>query len=218
LCTAKAKALAMKDLEEIDIKILKELLKDARKSFTAIAEECHTSKDIIWKHYKEMEKAGIIVGATIQLNYQKFGYSGVAMMLLNVDSQDINDVFGRLKKIPDIGSFRYYNSTHNLAAISQLKSLRDLEHVKKIISKQSRINEIKTYLWTDVRNIPENILAGTFENKTEKANESPQTDADAQKNLLKIDEIDMQIVEKLTKNGRLPFSKIAQEIGASPKT
>ena len=28
----------------------------------------------------------------------------------------------------------------------------------------------------------------------------------------------MQIVEKLTKNGRLPFSKIAQEIGASTDT
>ena len=44
----------MKDLEEIDVKILKELLKDGRKSFTTIAEEYQTSKDIVWKHYKNM--------------------------------------------------------------------------------------------------------------------------------------------------------------------
>lgn len=63
----------MSALEEIDIKILKELLKDGRKSFTTIAEEYHTSKDIIWKHYQNMASAGIIVGATTQFNYPKFG-------------------------------------------------------------------------------------------------------------------------------------------------
>ena len=61
-------------------------------------------------------------------------------------------------------------------------------------------------------------MVGTFENKTEKANENSQAGTDAQKSSVKIDEIDMQIVEKLTKNGRLPFSKIAQEIGASTDT
>ena len=102
LCTTKAGLVAMKDLEEIDVKILKELLKDGRKSFTTIAEECQTSKDIIWKHYKNMTEAGIIVGATIQFNYPKFGYSGVAMIMLSVESQYVTDVFERLKKIPDI--------------------------------------------------------------------------------------------------------------------
>jgi DNA-binding Lrp family transcriptional regulator len=208
----------MKDLEEIDVKILKELLKDGRKSFTTIAEECHTSKDIIWKHYKNMRDAGIIVGATIQFNYPKFGYSGVAMITISVESQYVTDVFERLKKTPDITCFRYYNAAHNLVAISLVKSLRDLERVKELISKQSIINEIKTCLWTDARNIPENILVGIFENKTEKASETSQVGTDAQKSSVKIDEIDMQIVEKLTKNGRLSFSKIAQEIGASTDT
>ena len=215
----KLELVAMKDLEEIDVKILRELLKDGRKSFTTIAEECHTSKDIVWKHYKNMTAAGIIVGATIQFNYPKFGYTGLAMMTLSVESQYVTDVFERLKKIPDLISFRCYNASHNLAAISRLKSLRDLERIKELINRQSTINEIKICLWTDVRNIPENILVGTFEHKTEKANgKRSEAGVDAQKSSVKIDEIDMQIVEKLIKNGRLPFSKIAQEIGVSTDT
>ncbi|MGO8805317.1 MAG: Lrp/AsnC family transcriptional regulator [Candidatus Bathyarchaeia archaeon] len=214
----KAGLVAMKDLEEIDVKILKELLKDGRKSFTTIAKECHISKDIVWKHYKDMKEVGIIVGATIQFNYLKFGYTGVARMMLSVESQYVTDVFERLKKIPGIVSFRLYNSTYNLAAIAELKSLRDLECVKELISKHNIINEINTCLWTDVRNIPENIFVDRFENKTEKANESSQTGVDAQKSTVKIDEIDMQIVKKLTKEARSPFSKIAQEIGASTDT
>ena len=95
-------------VKDLDVKVLKELLKDGRKSFTTIAEECQTSKDIIWKHYKDMTKAGIIVGATIQFNYPMFGYSGVAMITLSVESQFVTDVFERLKKIPDITCFRYY--------------------------------------------------------------------------------------------------------------
>jgi Lrp/AsnC family transcriptional regulator, regulator for asnA, asnC and gidA len=209
----------MKELQEIDVTILQELLKDGRKSFTTIAKENHTSTDVIWKHYKEMKKAGIIVGATIQFNYQKFGYSGVAMNLLSVESQHIGEVLERLKKIPDVVTFRHYNATHNIAAISMLKDLRDLEHAKEIITKQSKINEIKTYLWIDVRNIPENILTCESETKSEKVEQKTSlSNLDAQKASLKLDDIDMQIVEKLTKNGRLPFSKIGKEIGASTDT
>jgi Lrp/AsnC family transcriptional regulator for asnA, asnC and gidA len=69
-----------------------------------------------------------------------------------------------------------------------------------------------------VKNSPENILK-TFENKTEKVDEkSSQADPGTYSNAIKLDEIDMQIVEKLTKNGRASFRKIAQEIGISTDT
>lgn len=209
----------MKDIKKIDLKILQELLKDGRKSLTILAEELHESKDTIWKHYKEMVKAGIIVGATTQFNYTKFGYTGVATILLSVESQHTNNVFERLNRIPDIQCFRYYNSKYNLGAISTLKNLEDLEYVKRVISERSSINEMNIHLWTDVRNIPENILAGTLENKTGKAPEKSLKDTiETSKTPAKIDEIDIQIVEKLTKNGRMPFRKIAQEMGVSTDT
>ncbi len=206
----------MRELSEIDVKILKELLKDGRKNFTAIAEACKTSKDIVWKHFKEMRKAGIIVGATIQFNYQKFGYTGVALILLSTDSQNINEVSERLKKIPNVSSFRYYNAMYSLAVISQLKSLRDLEFVKETMTRQSKINEIKTCLWTDVRNIPENILEIQSEQSLSTA-KADEKFSEPQKKI-QIDEIDLQIAEKLRANGRLPFSRIAQEIGTSTDT
>lgn len=208
----------MYDINEIDAKILRALLEDGRKNFSTIARECGTTKDVIWKHFRDMEKAGAIVGATIQINYQKFGYSGIAMMLLSVESQYVNEVFDRLKKFSDAGIFRFYNSKHNLAAITYLKNLRDLERTKKILS-QNPTHEIKTYIWTDSRNTPENVFADAFENKNEKKQVRKfQASAEATKRSVKLDAIDMQIVEKLTWNGRMSFRKIAQEIGASTDT
>ncbi len=219
LSISKAETVHMTELQEIDVRILQELLKDGRKSFTKIAKQYSTSKDIIWKHFRDMERAGIIVGATIQFNYQKFGYSGVAMLQLSLEPEHIIEVFERLQKIPNVATFRHFNATHPLAAISMLKSLRDLEYTKEIINKQGKINEIKTFLWLDVRNTPENIFMEKLNTENEKIDvKISQPNIDTQNNVMKIDEIDMHIVDRLTNYGRIPFSRIAQEIGTSTDT
>lgn len=204
----------MKNLRDIDIKILKALLNDGRRNFTSIAAQCHVSKDVIWTHYKELKKAGIIVGATTQFNYQKLGYNGLALIMLNTESQNADEALNSISKIPDIGTCRYYHSKYNIAAIYRLHSLSDLDRVKQIICKLTKINEFETQIWTDVRNIPENILpdpSGTqnVENYfKEKGTKTP----------LRIDKIDMQIIDALTENGRMSFRRIAQQIGTTTGT
>lgn len=207
----------MDSLAEIDVKILKALFKDGRKSFTAIAEELHTSKDIIWKHYNDMKKTGIIVGATIQYNYQKFGYEGVASIQVNVESQHLNEVFDRLTKIPNIHPYRLYNSAYNIGVITTIKNLKDLDNVKEILKRQNPITESRTYLWTDVRNTPENLSLCSAQNNSQVDEKKLQKEC-AKNGRVKLDETDILIVEELNRNGRTPFSKIGQSIGASTDT
>ena len=78
-----------KKIDEIDAKILKDLLKDGRKEFIEIAKEAQVTKDVIWQHYTNLKKKGIIVGATIQLNYAALGFDVAAVFLSK--SQQIND-------------------------------------------------------------------------------------------------------------------------------
>ncbi len=208
----------MKALGEIDEKIIKELLKDGRKSFTAIAEECHTSKDIIGKHFSEMQKAGIIVGATIQYNYRCFGYEGVASILVNVESQHLNEVFEQLTKIPNISVRRQYNSTYNIAVVTKLKDLKGLDFVKETLKRQNPVTSSKTYLWTEVRNTPENLSLGFVQNNSQVDEKKAQEEKCTKNDCVKLDETDIQIVEELTKDGRAPFSRIGQSIGASTDT
>lgn len=204
----------MKELEPIDIKILQELLRDGRKSFTAIAKDCQTTDDMIRTRFEELKKAGIIVGATTQYNFRKFGYSGVAQSMINVGSQDLKQTLERIQKIPDIRTVtQLYNSPFNIFVVFTLRDLSDLERVKQVVCKENRINAIRTYIWTDCRNIPENIF-GTFTGKEGKAPlENIQSDAEAD-----VDEVDEKIINLLSKDGRLPFSKIAQEVGVSTAT
>lgn len=203
----------MKDeLEQTDIKILRELLKDGRRSFNSIAKTCDTSSDVIWAHYKKLKKTGIIVGETIQFNYQKFGYSGVAMIMVSVESANLDKVFNGICKFPNVRVFRVYNSIYNIAAITMLKKLSELELVKQGINKQNEISEFKTYLWLDCRNTPENILKADYETR----DEDDYLQADQKTPV--IDEIDTKIVDALTLNGRVAFREIAKQIGASTTT
>ena len=206
----------MRELTDTDIRILQELLQDGRKNFTTMAKEFKTSKDIIWKHYKELKKAGIIVGATTQSDPRKLGISGVATISISLETQNMAETFDRLKNTSNFNFFRYYNTSNTLSIITGLKHLSDLQHAKEVISRENKINDISTNLWLEVRNTPENIFsAPPLDEK--KVTARPLMNSEELEEL-KLDETDYQIIEKLTKNGRLPFSKIAKEMGLSTNT
>jgi Lrp/AsnC family transcriptional regulator, regulator for asnA, asnC and gidA len=206
----------MKLLGDIDKRILKSLLKDGRRSFTDIADENSTTKDVVWKRFREMEKKGIITGATIQYNYQSFGYDGLANIFLNVESQKINQAIESIRKNQKVLASRLYGSTYNVWILAILRSLRDIEILKEAIRKQKQINEIKTCIWIDVRNNPENIILTDPE--IHQAEENLFKKSIEIENSLSIDETDSKIVEKLAENGRASFRKIGQEIGISTDT
>ena len=71
-------------IDPLNAKILKDLLKDGRKTFTQIAKDCNTSKDVITKRYKQMKKAGIIVGATVHNSPACYGANIVAGIYLKI--------------------------------------------------------------------------------------------------------------------------------------
>jgi Lrp/AsnC family transcriptional regulator for asnA, asnC and gidA len=195
--------------------ILRELLANGRKSFTAIAKELHTTSDIIWKKYSDMKKVGIITGATIQFNYAYFGYESIATICLNVSSENLSTVLQKLRNIPDVFAMQTYNSSYNIMVITTFKSLKDLDNIKSLL-RSNPINAFRTYLWTDVRNTPENLTFGFPAEKLKKIHKACNSNAPKQR--LKLDEIDNQIVDQLNKDGRMSFSRIGEITGTSSDT
>lgn len=166
-----------------------------------------------------MKENGIIVGASVNFNYPFFGYNGVVNFLINVQSAQINEVFELLEKIPDINVCRQYSSQYNLVVVAMLKSQKGSEYRKKILSTNKDIIEIKSLLWTDVKNDPKNIFNSPFETLAKETHKKKFEKTEiAQINSIKLDEIDVKIVEKLTENGRLSFRKISQKLGVSTDT
>jgi DNA-binding Lrp family transcriptional regulator len=206
-------------IDEINSKILKDLLYDGRKGFTEIAKECGVTKNKIWKRYKAMENNGIITGATIQINFAKLGYDSLATLLINVEAQLITEAMKYIGKITEVHASRQYNSVYNVRAVANLNNLNELDQVKQAIKRKLPVMGLKTYIWTDVRNIPEN-LNFTCNPKKASENSEPSSKTIIQTPIdrIEIDELDRQIMEKLTLYGRASFTEIAQEIGTATDT
>ncbi len=215
----KTKCVQVSKLSELDAEILKKLLTDGRMTYDELAKECGASKNKIWKRYSAMKRRGIIKGATTQVNYGHLGYAALATLLISVDYHQIERIMEFMGKITEIRAYRQYNSTYNVRAFATLNDLNELDKVKQIIRQKLPIMNLKTYIWTSIRNIPENLnLVGTLK----KNNEIPQNNSKFAAHILSdektIDDVDVQIVQKLTKAGRISFTQIAKEMKLSTNT
>ncbi len=215
-------------IDEIDATIIKELLKDARKNFADIAKECGVSTTTISDHFSNLEKAGIIVGSTIQMNYKLFGYDAVADIELKVEPQQLEQVSNFIKRIPieadpKRGVYGVYptNSVeHNLLVVATLRSLKELETVKDTIKRQKAVLNMKTHPWIEIKNMPENLaLLPNLETGKILDEKTPCDElSDSHRKECKVDEIDVEIATRLSENSRESFRKIAKEIGISTDT
>lgn len=158
-----------KKIDEIDAKILKDLLKDGRKPFTEIAKEAGVTEDVIWQHYTSMKKEGIIVGATIQANYQSLGYIPAASFFIAYESQKQDHVLRDLQKIPRIECARRLSGSQRIWAIADFGELDEVDETKQVIRKVPFVLRVETDMITGIRNMPENLSVLSI-NETSRAN------------------------------------------------
>jgi DNA-binding Lrp family transcriptional regulator len=211
--------ISAKKIDEIDAKILKDLLVDGRKEFTEIAREARVSKDVIWQHYNNMRKEGIIVGATIQLNYAALGYNVSASFFIDVPPLEHSRVVEQLRKIHGLYDAYRWGSPSRLWAVSDLMRAEQIDRVKQLIKKLPSVTKLEVEIWTGSRDMPENLSILSI-NKVSSDPEKieTQTKNRIEKTKGQIDEIDRQIIEKLAVNGRASFNSIGKELGISTST
>jgi Lrp/AsnC family transcriptional regulator for asnA, asnC and gidA len=162
-------------------------------------------------------KKGIIKGATTQIDFQDFGFVALATLLISVETQKIEETMEYIEKITEIHAYRQYNSIYNIRVFATLRDLNELDHIKQIIRLKLPTINLKTYIWTGVRNIPENLNLWITNNNINESGKNYSVAAKSD-NKITIDDVDMQILQKLTFDGRMAFTEIGKEIGVSTNT
>jgi len=88
-----------KNLDEIDIKILRTLQKDVRTHFKEIANQCNISTDTIKNRYNKMIKNKVIRGSTIVVDPKKMGQGNLVIIGIKVVQQFSDLVINIIKKM-----------------------------------------------------------------------------------------------------------------------
>ena len=121
----------MEILDEFDIKIIKELEKDGRMAYSAIATHLKISNTMVHQRINRLTEQGILTGIKPVINKKKVGYDWGAFtgLTLNKD-QDSTRIIEELKKIPEITECYYITGSYTL----YIKIIaKDHEHMRSIL-------------------------------------------------------------------------------------
>ncbi|MCW4003847.1 MAG: Lrp/AsnC family transcriptional regulator [Candidatus Bathyarchaeota archaeon] len=204
----------------MDVKIIKELLKDGRKNFSEIAEALEISDSMIWKRFKELEDAGIIVGSSIQLYYPSIGYNIVGNITFKIEPHLADRTVKYVQKMPNIHSAWLTVGKSQVNAVATMEQIEGLENLKERIRKIPSVSDIRTYIWIGIRNIRENLAIVPTKKMPSKDNVEKNGYVTLYKSegTKQVDQTDRCIIEKLSADGRVSFRKLAKEIGVSTDT
>src|SRR5690625_2140032 len=90
-------------LDDIDHNILDILIDNTRTSFTDIAKKLDITAGTVHLRVKKMEEAGIITGSSLQVDYNKLGYSFIAYVGVYIfKTSQTQFVMERINEIPYI--------------------------------------------------------------------------------------------------------------------
>jgi len=142
-------------LDEIDHRILDLLIENTRTPFTDIAKKLDISAGTVHVRVKKMEMANIITGSSLQVDYNKLGYSFIAYVGVFIyKTSQTQFVMERIAEIPNVtvahvttGKFNIFckirarDTSHAKDIIYQIDDIEGVSRTETMISMEESIND-----------------------------------------------------------------------------
>jgi Lrp/AsnC family transcriptional regulator for asnA, asnC and gidA len=121
------------NLDKIDLKILRILQGDGRKSFREIGRELRISEGTVRARIKKMKENGIINGFHISVNPHKLGKDVIAILGLYLKPSEVKKTLEILKSYDEITQL--YQTTGEYDAVCVVV-LEDMEELGRFLSEK----------------------------------------------------------------------------------
>lgn len=127
------------EFDNVDLMILQELINNANKPYTEIAKKVHVSPGTVHVRMHKMESAGVVTGATLNIDNSKIGLDLTAFLGIYLTKSSLYDrVLERLKKIPEISTIHYTTGNYNMFVRIHC---RNTSHLKNLLHDQIQLIE-----------------------------------------------------------------------------
>ena len=130
------------EIDEIDAKILKELLKDARASFSDIAKICGVSSNTIAKRFKNLQQKGVITGTSTLTCVDEFEFQFPLSVDLNVEAGEENNVLEILEKMSNIRSLHQVIGRYDIHTVFHVRSFDEIGQIRDFLTKEKVIKRV----------------------------------------------------------------------------
>lgn len=130
----------MKKIDDIDMKILAELIQDANLSIPKLSKKINVNASVIYSRIKRLIKRNLIKRFTIEVNEEALGLTVSAIIGINIE-QRLRD--GILKELLSLNEVRFISEvTGRYDLLVEVKT-RSLDDLHRLVSENiGRINGI----------------------------------------------------------------------------
>lgn len=131
-------------MDNLDIEIINILIDNPKTPYLEIAKTLDVSDSTIHFRIKNLIKEKIILGSSLNLDYEKLGYHAAAFIQLKVSLKYISQVYKAIADIEGISELHTLSGDYNILVKLITKSVTSLnETIINEISNLSHIEDIK---------------------------------------------------------------------------
>lgn len=138
-----------KNLDNIDIKILRSLQKDVRTNFKEIANQCNISTDTIKNRYNKMIENEVIRGSTIVVDPKKMGKGNLVIIGIKVVQQFSESVINIIKKMKGLCVVTKSIGQYDIEAIFLLEDIEQIGVTKDKIEDFPQVKSADVGIFVD---------------------------------------------------------------------
>ena len=138
------------ELDELDLRIIRELSEKARDSFREIAKRLGISTSSLINRVRRLEKEGAILGYTATLDFAKLGYEFIAFIEVTIKKGALLDLEEKLSNMRGVVSVYDVTGASDSIIFVRTKSRSELSRLVKNILALPEVERTNTRLVLNV--------------------------------------------------------------------
>ena len=133
-------------LDEIDLRILGSILKDARKSYRKIADDINVSPPTVLSRVQKLEKGRVIKSYSAVLDHEKLGYDLTAVIEVTSIKGKITEVQKHISKFPNVCAVYDITGLTDMIIVAKFRNREELSNFVKKDMSLSYIERTNTHM------------------------------------------------------------------------
>jgi Lrp/AsnC family transcriptional regulator for asnA, asnC and gidA len=147
-------------IDDLDLKILSELSKDASISVPRLSKKININASVVYSRIKRLLKRGLIKKFTIVINDEALGFGVRSLTGINMDSKLRDNVLNELFKIPEVREIAEVTGRFDILVTMTARSLDEIHQL--ISEKVGHIEGVqKTETFIEMRKTAREIIYPT---------------------------------------------------------
>jgi DNA-binding Lrp family transcriptional regulator len=145
------------EIDEIDIKILRELVRNARTKLKDIAKDCGLSSTAVFNRIERLKAQGVIKGAALFFNMSQLGFMYPASIGVDMKIHEKEEVLKTIRQQSNVVIASESAGSNTFRVFLVAKRLKDLEDLRQIIRNRLGSRKVSLSLWSIPQLLFDNI-------------------------------------------------------------